>query len=200
MRNILLYITINISVFSISQNTYDSDCKLIDSIKVELTNNGVTDLIVLNKWSAESYILWRTKDSCSIIKASQSNIFKHTQANNNIYFHKLISIFDYCTDNSPELFLEEVRPNNNDLIDSTTFEVYGNDTLYLIEAFECFGCPEVNLNIAINNNNKRFWWSSLYFERDSEFYYENLDSYFYHIYLMIESIIARNNELNLWNK
>lgn len=204
MRQILVILILIFPILSVGQNIeYKEIFKEVDGLRNHLIENGNTKILTLTFWRNPSetypkndtcfdclsgFVFWQTKDTTFCKKFNCQGTFKIEYQpirmdHGDLNFSDVFSCVESSTD---IMFDTQIRPEGSDLIDSTHYDIMFGDTVYWINAFSCVDCKSTQMTLDFEGLEQKYFWQSIHFDKDSnkEFYYENLNSRIYHLYLL----------------
>jgi hypothetical protein len=218
MKHILAILLFGIPSFSVGQVIeYEDIFKEVDSLRSQLIENGNTKILTLTLWRNPSetypkedtcfdclsgFVFWQTEETTFCKKFNRQGSFK-TEYQPIRIDHRDLNFSDVfsCIESSCDiLFNTQIRPTSSDLIDSSNYEIMLGDTAYLIRAFLCADCKSTKMSLNFEGKKKNYFWQSIHFDKDSneEFYYENLNSRIYHLYLLALMNINHYERNEIW--
>ena len=197
----------------------DEIASYIDSLHSTLKKNGFNEIVSIHFWrhSTETvivndtckdrhsgYVFWKSDSLIFANKINTYHTFKtDTQPNwsdnSGLNFANIFEFLDY---NKNLIAISEIRPNHNDLTDSTLFQIINNDTVYLRKAFGCVDCNSVSIKINSNKLDTSFYWQSIHFDSkyNDMYYLQNKNSTIYNLYLRILRVIDNYDRNQYWLK
>jgi len=218
MKHILIILILIIPLLSFAQNVeYKNVYKEVDNFRNQLIENGNTKIFTLTFGRNRSeiyqkndtcfdclsgFVFWQSQDTTFAKKFNRKGNFKTEKQpirmdHGDLNFSDIFSCVESSTD---ILFNSQIRPEGSDLIDSTNYDIMFGDTVYLIRAFVCPTCKSTTMTLDFEGVEKKFFWQSKHFDKVSnkEFYYENLNSRIYHLYLLALMNINHYERNDIW--
>tara|TARA_B100001057_G_scaffold409502_1_gene424195 strand:+ start:53 stop:706 length:654 start_codon:yes stop_codon:yes gene_type:complete len=209
-----------VPILSVGQNAeYKDVFKDVDSLRDQLVESGNTKILTLTFWRNPSetypkndtcfdclsgYVFWQTEDTTFCKKFNRQGSFETEYQPirmdyGDLNFSDVFSCIESSADN---LFSAQIRPAKTDLIDSTNYDIMFGDTIYMIKAFSCVDCKSTKMRLDFEGKEKKYFWQSIHFDKDSndEYYFENLNSRIYHLYLLALMNINHYERNEFWEK
>ena len=146
-----------------------------------------------------AYLFWQTADSCYIKKVNPYTIYETRSESRRMQQNSewsIATVFDYYKAKKPILDNQVFRPNIYDL--SSIDKIIGKDTMWLFSPFTCADCHNSVIKYKIGKTQKEKDWTTMYLDRDNEFFNFNICSELYHWTLILNQTIAHPDRNQWW--
>ncbi|MCC6700758.1 MAG: hypothetical protein IT221_04495 [Fluviicola sp.] len=206
--------------FSYGQQEAQMDVfKNVDSLRNQLLEEGNTNILTLTfgRNPSETYpqtdtcfdclsgfVFWQHADTIFCKKFNQQGRFKTVSQSMRMDYADLnfSDVFNCVVSSKEILFHSQIRPTVSDLVDTSNYDILLGDTVYYIKAFSCVDCNSTEMTLDFEGKKQEFHWQSIHFDKksNSQFYFENLNSRIYHLYLLALMNINHYERNAFWEK